>query len=97
MNVERRKNYFRCLAFSEQFMHTPFLKTVAKSITELNVPYQNICVLFPNRRAEIFFKKYLAELISEPAISPLLLTAEEFVAHLTGIHPLTGNALLFEA
>ncbi len=78
-------------------MSTPFLKTVAKSITELNVPLQNICVLFPNRRAEIFFKKYLAELIAEPAIAPLLLTAEEFVAQLTGIHSLKGNALLFEA
>jgi hypothetical protein len=78
-------------------MPIPFLKTVAKAITELNVPLQNICVLFPNRRAEIFFKKYLAELISEPAIAPLLLTAEEFVAQLTGIHPLKGNALLFEA
>lgn len=78
-------------------MPRPFLKTVAKSITESNVPLQNICVLFPNKRAEIFFKKYLAERISEPTISPLLLTAEEFVAQLTGIHPLKGNALLFEA
>lgn len=91
------KNYFRCLAFSDSFMPTPFLKTVAKFVTELNVPLQNICVLFPNRRAEIFFKKYLAEIIKEPAIAPLLLTAEEFVTQLTGIHPLKGNALLFEA
>ena len=78
-------------------MPTPFLKTVAQALSELNVPLEKCCVLFPNRRAEIFFKKYLAELISEPAIAPLLLTAEEFVAQLTGIHPLKGNALLFEA
>ena len=76
-------------------MPKPFLNTVAETTLKLNVPIENVCVLFPNRRAEVFFRRYLSELSEEALLAPLLYTAEEFVTQLTGIYPLNGNALLF--
>ncbi len=75
----------------------PFLQRLAKEVISWNVPLHEILVLFPNRRAEVFFKQYLAVETGTPILSPLLLTAEDFVAEISGIETLSGNALLFEA
>ena len=75
----------------------PFLKRIAEEVLKLDVPLENVCILFPNRRAEIFFKKHLTETMHGPQLSPLLLTADDFVIHISGLRLLSGTSLLFEA
>jgi len=75
----------------------PFLHKLAAEVISWQIPLHEICILFPNRRAEVFFKQHLATQAGAPILSPLMLTAEDFVAEVTGIETLSGNALLFEA
>src|SRR5688572_19951049 len=38
-----------------------------------------VTIVFPNRRAVLYFRKYLSELLSKPAFSPALVTIEDFI------------------
>lgn len=53
----------------------PFLKEIAeKIVTHPNL--NGLTIVFPNRRAALFFQKYLAECLDKPAWSPRLLSIE---------------------
>ena len=75
----------------------PFLHRLAKEVISWKMPLHEISILFPNRRAEVFFKQHLASETGAPILSPLMLTAEDFVAEVSGIDTISGNSLLFEA
>ncbi len=55
-----------------------------------------ICIVFPNRRAGLFFQQYLAEKIDNPIWSPQILTIKEFVFEHTNLTQAENLKLLYE-
>jgi hypothetical protein len=64
----------------------PFLKQVANYLyinhrSELS----EYCLVFPGRRAGVFFTAYLNELIEKPMLSPEIITINDLISSLTGL------------
>ena len=64
----------------------PFLKQVAHYL------YQNhrselseYCLVFPNRRAGLFFTAYMNEMVEHSMLSPEIMTIEELIASVSGL------------
>ena len=58
----------------------PFLKELAQKIhTDHKENMGEVILIFPNRRAGLFFRKYLAEYLDEPVWSPNIMSMEDFV------------------
>jgi CRISPR/Cas system-associated exonuclease Cas4 (RecB family) len=57
----------------------PFLKELAEKIHKQHPKLDEVMIVFPNRRASLFFRKYLGELLTKPAFSPRLVTIEDFI------------------
>lgn len=57
-----------------------FLKEIARKIYEKHPHPDVLTIVFPNRRAALFFRKYLGEIISKPVFAPNLITIEDFIA-----------------
>ncbi|MDD4606477.1 MAG: PD-(D/E)XK nuclease family protein [Dysgonamonadaceae bacterium] len=63
---------------------TPFLYRVAKSFYTLyGDSLHKHTFVFPNRRAGLFFQKYLAEIADKPLFSPQVITINEFIEQLS--------------
>ena len=62
-----------------------FLQELAEEIDHCHADLSQVTVVFPNRRAALYFRKYLGELIDKPVFSPKLITFEDFVS---GLSPL---------
>lgn len=64
----------------------PFLKQVAKYLYE---NYRNtldeFCMVFPGRRAGVFFTAYLNELIEDPLLSPEVTTINALISSVSGL------------
>ncbi len=58
----------------------PFLKELAEKIIARHAKPEELTIVFPNRRAALFFRKYLAELLAKPIWSPNLISIEELFA-----------------
>ena len=75
---------------------TPFLQQVASVFYQ---HYQNrineLVFVFPNRRAGIFFQKYLAIEAKQPVFSPTILTINELFGKLSELHTADHTSLLF--
>ncbi|MBN8577484.1 MAG: PD-(D/E)XK nuclease family protein [Cytophagales bacterium] len=56
-----------------------FLKELARKIS-IEPQFEQLTFIFPNRRAALYFRKHLAEVISKPVFAPQLLTIEDFIA-----------------
>lgn len=57
---------------------TPFLKQVAQDIyTRFNGQLADVAVVFPNKRAGLFFNEYLMECSGHPMWSPIYITISE--------------------
>ena len=77
---------------------TPFLKQVADHYFEAG-GISGRCFIFPNRRSQVFFKKYLAEAVrasGTPVISPKTLTVNDFYYEIAGTAPTDRVTLLLE-
>jgi CRISPR/Cas system-associated exonuclease Cas4 (RecB family) len=57
-----------------------FLNDTAKSIISDYPKPEELTLVFPNRRAILYFRKHFSELISKPVFAPRMLTIEEFIA-----------------
>jgi RecB family exonuclease len=72
-----------------------FLKYIA---TDLYKKYKDkisdLCIVFPNRRASLYFKKYLSELTNKPIWSPN--TINELMQEISGLTTADNIKLLFE-
>ncbi len=55
-----------------------FLEEVAESIYRDHPKLEDVTVVFPNRRAALYFKKHLSGLINKPAFAPRVLAIEDF-------------------
>jgi hypothetical protein len=50
-----------------------------------NEPHE-ICLVFPNRRAGVFFNAYLQKQLSAPVIGPKIITVNEFISGYSTLH-----------
>jgi hypothetical protein len=76
----------------------PFLKTLAVTVcNEYGSNLGDICLVFPNRRSGLFFKKYLSEATANTTWSPRIFTISEFILELTGLQIADPVDLVFEA
>ena len=74
----------------------PFLKETAKALLDSGRDLKDIRLVLPNRRAGLFFTKYLGELIDQPVWMPEVLTIEQLVYQLAGNTPTDELTLVFE-
>ncbi|HEY3430258.1 MAG TPA: PD-(D/E)XK nuclease family protein [Cyclobacteriaceae bacterium] len=58
----------------------PFLHILAEKLYKEHPKLDTLTLVFPNRRAALYFRKYLSQVLSKPAFAPKLLTIEEFVS-----------------
>lgn len=64
----------------------PFLKQVANYLyTNHRTELSEYCLVFPGRRAGVFFTAYLNELVEKPILSPEIITINELISLLTGL------------
>ncbi len=56
-----------------------FLFEVAEKITEAHPDLDKLTFVFPNRRAILYFRKHLTDIIKKPVFSPRFTTIEDFI------------------
>ena len=74
----------------------PFLKETAQKILESGRDLKQFTVVLPNRRAGLFFTRYMGELIEEPVWMPEVITIEQLFYRLAGNTPADELTLIFE-
>lgn len=76
---------------------TPFLKQIASLFYgEYKENISKYAFVFPNRRAGLFFQKYLADIAGKPLFSPTILTINDLFVQLSGKQKADHIGLLFE-
>lgn len=74
-----------------------YLSQLAKHIFENNKDgLSKLCIVFPNRRAGLFFQQYLAEKIDKPIWSPNIVTIKDFVYKNSELTQAENLKLLYE-
>jgi CRISPR/Cas system-associated exonuclease Cas4 (RecB family) len=74
-----------------------FLEHIAKSLyAEYCNTLNRHCLVFPNRRAGLFFLKYLAAEIDKPVWTPAIMTINELFRSMSGLTLAENEILLFE-
>lgn len=74
-----------------------FLRNVATYLFQKNKSeLVKLKVIFPNRRAGLFFQKYLSEQIDQPVFSPEILTISELIGEFSRLKVIDHNALVVE-
>ncbi|MBL0740081.1 PD-(D/E)XK nuclease family protein [Chryseolinea lacunae] len=61
----------------------PFLYELAETLYKTHRPLDALTVIFPNRRAVLYFRKHLSTFLDRPAFAPRLITIEDFISGLT--------------
>lgn len=75
---------------------TPFLYQVAQLFyQQYGAKISRLVFVFPNRRAGLFFQKYLSELSDKPLFSPVILTVNDLFLRLSGKQTADRVSLLF--
>src|SRR4051812_18163156 len=62
-----------------------FLQEVADTVKTDFSDWKNLTVVFPNRRAALYFRKALAEDLVTPKWSPTILSIEEFIGSFSSL------------
>jgi hypothetical protein len=76
---------------------TYFLEHIAESLyKEFGNTLNRHCLVFPNRRAGLYFLKYLATRIEKPVWSPSILTINELFRSYSSLQVAGNEILLFE-
>ena len=57
----------------------PFLLELAEKIVKGHPRLEELTMVFPNRRAQLYFRKHLSSLLDKPGFAPQLLTIEDFI------------------
>ena len=63
-----------------------FLEEVAEKVYKDHPRLETVTVIFPNRRAALYFRKHLTGLLSRPAFAPAIHTIEDFFGRLSQSH-----------
>jgi len=62
----------------------PFLKEITEILySKYKDNLDDIVIIFPNKRAKLYFNKYLSEIITKPIFSPEILTINELIDKFT--------------
>jgi hypothetical protein len=76
---------------------TYFLEHIAQSLySEFGNTLNRHCLVFPNRRAGLYFLKYLAARIEKPVWAPSILTVNELFSSYSSLQTAGNEILLFE-
>ncbi|MBL7875427.1 MAG: PD-(D/E)XK nuclease family protein, partial [Cyclobacteriaceae bacterium] len=59
-----------------------FLRELAKHLNSENPTWDGVTLVFPNRRAALYFRKHVSEIISKPLFAPDLITIEDFISEM---------------
>jgi hypothetical protein len=63
-----------------------FLDKLAKHLySKHEADFSRICIVFPNRRAGLFFKQYVSRIIDKPIWLPDIYALEDFVVYKSGL------------
>jgi RecB family exonuclease len=74
-----------------------FLEEIADIvISRYQEKSDEVTIVFPNRRAGLFFRKYLSERISKPIWSPKIISIEDFIKGLSGLESADKLDMVFE-
>ena len=74
-----------------------FLKHIATDLfTRYGEKISDLCIVFPNRRASLYFKKYLSELTNKPIWAPATTTINELMQEISELNIADNIKLLFE-
>ncbi len=74
-----------------------FLEKIARSLyTEFGNTLNRHCLVFPNRRAGLYFLKYLSSEIKTPVWTPAIMTINELFRKFSGLSVAENEILLFE-
>lgn len=60
-----------------------FLQALALQLNNENPTWEDATLVFPNRRAALYFRKHLSEIILKPLFAPSLITIEDFIAEIS--------------
>jgi hypothetical protein len=64
----------------------PFLREIAEELYLLHGErMEELCLVFPNRRAGLFFNKYLGECLQQPIWSPSIYTIQDLMAGISDL------------
>ena len=74
-----------------------FLEKIARSLySEFGNTLNHHCLVFPNRRAGLYFMKYLAADIRKPVWAPAIYTVNELFRSYSALQTASNEVLLFE-
>jgi len=73
----------------------PFLKEVAETIIKTYPKPDTLTLVFPNRRAAVYFQKYFSDSIARPMWAPRLITIEEFFTEHSDLRSPDHLSLIF--
>lgn len=74
-----------------------FLERVAKQIISENQnSFEDVAVVFPSRRAGLFFKRELGKQIGKPFFAPEVFSIEDFASKVANLFPTERLKLIFE-
>lgn len=78
-------------------MKNNFLYQIAKKVYEHhNDELGDVCIVFPNKRAGLFFSRYLSEITDKPVWSPVFMTIRELMQEFSGLQLADPLYLIFE-
>ncbi len=76
--------------------HECFLKEIAHSLYQIHGQrIADLTIVFPNRRAGLFFTEYLNRTITGPLFSPEIITIQELFAHISPLYSEDPLQLIF--
>jgi hypothetical protein len=76
---------------------TPFLKLVADDlIKDFGKDISSLNLVFPNRRASLFFNKYLSESIDKPIWQPSVATISDLMYRISGLNQVDPVSLIIK-
>ena len=73
----------------------PFLQLVADYLVSNYTDPGDLCVVFPNRRSGLFFRKYMAERIAGTSWSPEITAINDFIGNLSDLEPVDPIETIF--
>ena len=78
-------------------MKNNFLYQIAKKVYERHYKeLGDVCIVFPNKRAGLFFSRYLSEITEKPVWSPVFMTIRELMQEFSGLQLADPLYLIFE-
>ena len=73
-----------------------FLHTAVQDLVSKTKGFTNHTIILPSKRAGVFLKKELHTIIKGPAILPVIISIEDFIADLSSLENSESTTLIFE-